>query len=125
MKPVITAIAVAVAGIPSGLPAAITVVLLVGMRSVLGSNGLVRNMLAAETLGTTTWILTDKTGTLTKGVMTLSDIIYADKRESVSDETISPFGRAVVFHSYLASNGRRMQRSDGDGDDIVATGSSH
>ena len=117
----ITAIAVAIAGIPSGLPAAITVVLVLGMQSILKSKGLVRNMLAAETLGATTWILMDKTGTLTNGNMTLAEIIFADKREEVSDETISPIGRSIVHNAFLATDGRRLNRKSesGEGETVL------
>ena len=67
--------AISIAAIPNGLPATVTVVLAVGMSSVLKKGGLIRNLLAAETLGATTWILTDKTGTLTEGNMKLSSIV--------------------------------------------------
>ncbi|OGZ05298.1 MAG: hypothetical protein A2942_02155 [Candidatus Lloydbacteria bacterium RIFCSPLOWO2_01_FULL_50_20] len=68
-------IAIAVAAIPEGLPAAVSVVLAIGMEAVLRRGGLVRNMLAAETLGGTTVILTDKTGTLTKGEMGVARVV--------------------------------------------------
>ncbi len=65
----IIVIALAVSSVPEGLPAAVTVVLALGMERILKSGGLVRSLLAAETLGATSVILTDKTGTLTEGRM--------------------------------------------------------
>lgn len=68
-------IAIAVASVPEGLPAAVTIILAVGMEALLKRGGLVRNLLAAETLGSTTYILTDKTGTLTKGKMAITGVL--------------------------------------------------
>jgi Ca2+-transporting ATPase len=72
---VLISIAVGVSAVPEGLPAAVTVVLALGMERILKKGGLVRNLLAAETLGSTTVILTDKTGTLTQGEMRLEHSI--------------------------------------------------
>jgi calcium-translocating P-type ATPase len=70
-------IAVAVASIPEGLPAAVTIVLAVAMEALLRRGGLVRNLLAAETLGATTYVLTDKTGTLTQARMDVTALVSA------------------------------------------------
>ncbi len=68
------AIAIAVAGIPEGLPVAMTIVLAIGMQRILAQRGLVRHLPAAETLGSTTVIATDKTLTLTQGNMEVEEI---------------------------------------------------
>jgi len=64
-----TSIAVAVSAIPEGLTIALTVILALGMQEILRRKGLVRSLIAAETLGATSVICTDKTGTLTEGQM--------------------------------------------------------
>ncbi len=81
----ITAIATAVAAIPEGLPAAVTVTFAFGMQTILKRKGLVRQMIAAETLGSTSIICTDKTGTLTEAKMEVAGI-YTGRKELLSDE---------------------------------------
>ena len=71
-------IAIAVASMPAGLPAAVTIVLAIGMEAILQKGGLVRNLIATETLGSTTIILTDKTGTLTEAKMRLFGLYTLD-----------------------------------------------
>lgn len=71
----ITSVAIAVAAVPEGLPVALTVILAVGVQRMAARKGVVRELLAAETLGSTTIVLTDKTGTLTLAQMELSRII--------------------------------------------------
>lgn len=68
-------VAVAVSAVPEGLPIALTVILAVGVERLARRKGVVRKLLAAEALGSTTIVLTDKTGTLTEAKMELSDII--------------------------------------------------
>lgn len=64
-----TSIILAIAAVPEGLLIAVTVILVLGMRKILQRNGLVKKLLAVETLGSVTTICTDKTGTLTEGRM--------------------------------------------------------
>ncbi len=76
----IIAIAIAVAAIPEGLPVALTVILALGMQRILKKKGLVRKLTSAETLGSTSVIATDKTGTLTEGKMRITEIVSSSEK---------------------------------------------
>lgn len=81
-----TSVAIAVAAIPEGLLVAVTVVLAIGMQRIMKEGSLVRKLIAAETLGSTTVICTDKTGTLTKGEMQVDHIVTLDSEFSLFDK---------------------------------------
>lgn len=79
----LTSVAIAIAAVPEGLPIAMTVILAVGVERLARRKGVVRKLLAAEALGSTTMVLTDKTGTLTEARMELSEIISERPKELI------------------------------------------
>ncbi|MFA6341127.1 MAG: HAD-IC family P-type ATPase, partial [Candidatus Paceibacterota bacterium] len=77
----LTSVAIAVSAVPEGLPVAMTVILATGVQRMARRNGVIRKLIAAEALGSTTIILTDKTGTLTMAKMQLGKIFPAKDGE--------------------------------------------
>lgn len=91
MDSLITAIALAVAGVPEALPFIVTLALAFGTQAMARKNAIIRRLPAVETLGSTTVICTDKTGTLTTGEMTLREI-QTHRKVDVEGSGYSPFG---------------------------------
>ncbi len=85
----LTSVAMVVAGVPEGLLPAMTVILAVGMQKLAKRKGLVRKMLATETLGAVSVICSDKTGTLTQGEMRVAEIITEKKKISKKGNAFS------------------------------------
>ena len=87
-----TGIALAVAAIPEGLPAVVTITLAIGLKKLAKHNALVKKLPAVEALGSTSVICADKTGTLTKNEMTVRKIWYRDKLIGVTGKGFEPTG---------------------------------
>jgi magnesium-transporting ATPase (P-type) len=88
-------ISLAVASVPEGLPAIISIILSLGVQSMARNHAIIRKLPTVETLGSMTVICSDKTGTLTMNEMTVKAVILADRAYNVEGESYQPRGRIV------------------------------
>ncbi len=99
-------VTIIVVSVPEGLPMMITLVLSSNMKKMLKDNVLVRKMVGIETAGCINYLLTDKTGTLTKGKLKVNKLIFGDGKEITNYKELSKYNliSKYIFYSMYYNN---------------------
>ncbi len=106
-------ISLAVAAIPTGLPAVVTTVLSLGTQALAAKGAIVKRLRSVETLGSTSAICSDKTGTLTLNQMTARQLVVAGRRYSIEGEGYSTEGKILRVAGETDTLARAVPAADG------------